>query len=128
MAGILTKFTTYAQESVFFNKFLDKFTTSKVYVQRCVMYFQLTSWFMLVFMTLKGYNVGLFWTIVISIGGVSIILFIGFLDTVLKVLEREQAHFNQENEAMQLVINTVSKTERLQGKILKRLEEIENKI
>ena len=109
-------------------KIVNKFVTLKVYAQRGLIYYQLLNSAMIIFIFGEQRGLSSLEQITLLLTSVIVILIIGYYDTQYKILEREQAHFNKENEAMQLVINTVSKTERLQGKILKRLEEIEGKI
>ena len=109
-------------------KIVNKFVTLKVYAQRGLIYYQLLNSAMIIFIFGEQRGLSSLEQITLLLTSMIVILIIGYYDTRCKILEREQEHFNQENKAIQSIKDTVSKTERLQGKILKRLEEIERKI
>ena len=103
------------------NKLLTKFTTLKVYAQRSLLYYQLlnSAMIILIFAGQRGFP--LYLQIGLLIVSAGIILTIGYFDTKLKILEREQAHFNKENDYVQMMKRSVPE-------ILKRLEKIERKV
>jgi len=107
---------------------LTKFTTLKVYAQRSLLYYQLLNSAMIIFIfgEQRGFSIPL--QILLLFVSAGVIIIIGYFDTKLKILEREQAHFNKENDYVQMMKRIIPKMERVQGKILKRLEEIERKI
>ena len=99
---------------------LTKFTTLKVYAQRSLLYYQLLNSAMIIFIfgEQRGFSIPL--QILLLFISALIIITIGYFDTKLKILEKEQAHFNKENDYVQMMKKSIPE-------ILERLEKIENK-
>ena len=79
---------------------MEYFVRLKVYAQRSLIYYQLIQYVLIVILFLRPYNLN-FWIeliLILSIGVTAVL--IGRLDTKLKILEREQGHFNKENKEL----------------------------
>lgn len=79
---------------------MEYFVRLKVYAQRSLIYYQLIQYVLIVILFLRPYNLN-FWVeliLILSIGVTAVL--IGRLDTKLKILEREQGHFNKENKEL----------------------------
>lgn len=79
---------------------MDYFVRAKVYAQRSLIYYQLIQYVLIIILFLRPYELN-FWLELIIIAFIGFIaIFIGRLDTKLKILEREQGHFNKENREL----------------------------
>ena len=84
---------------------MDYFVRCKVYAQRSLIYYQLIQYVLIILIFLRGYDISDLFRIIILIVIAILAIFIGYLDTKLKVLEREQSHFNKENAELREIIN-----------------------
>jgi len=97
---------------------LTKFTTLKVYAQRSMLYYQLINSAMIILIYTEQKGLGVGWQVILLIVAVGSIIAIGYLDTELKILQREQAHFSKENLFVQDMLSS-------QKEISERLKNIE---
>ena len=93
---------------------VNKLIRLKIYTQRSLVYYQLLNSFLIILIFLNSYELSILVKVGAIIFSIITIITIGYYDTKLKILEREQEHFNQENKSTQ--------------KILERLEKIEGKL
>ena len=88
---------------------MDYFVRLKVYAQRSLIYYQLIQYVLIILIFLRGYEISDLSRILVLIIIAVLAIFIGYLDTRLKVLEKEQGHFNKENAELREIINLLKK-------------------
>ena len=76
---------------------LNRLVRLKVYAQRSLIYYQFIQYVLIILIFLRGYEISDLSRILILIIIAILAVFIGYLDTRFKILEKEQGHFNREN-------------------------------
>ena len=76
---------------------LNRLVRLKVYAQRSLIYYQFIQYVLIILIFLRGYEISDLARILILIIIAVLAVFIGYLDTRFKILEKEQGHFNREN-------------------------------
>jgi hypothetical protein len=79
---------------------MDYFVRWKVYAQRSLIYYQLIQYVLIVILFLRPYNLNFWFEVILILGIGAVAILIGRLDTKLKILEKEQGHFNKENKEL----------------------------
>ena len=88
---------------------LNRLVRLKVYAQRSLIYYQFIQYVLIILIFLRGYDISDLLRVIILIVIAVLAIFIGFLDTRFKILEKEQGHFNRENAELREIINLLKK-------------------
>ena len=89
----------------------DYFVHIKFYIQRSTIYYQLTSYLLIVVMFLRPYELAAWLQVIIIVAFAISAVFVGRLDRRLKILEREIGISNAENKEVQRILDSLQRIE-----------------